>query len=184
MVNIHTLILGIALCALGSESMNNEDAVTIKNIVFDVGDVLFGYDKQRVHELIALNDAKAFFPLEEGIQILRDCYTLKQVDPSIRIFVLSNFAQKSFTFLRSRFPEIFAYFDGIVISEAVAVTKPHPLIYLHLLEVYNIKPHESIFIDDKHENVKGAQLLGMHGIICTDFSFVRQELIRYGVLNS
>ncbi len=167
---------------LGTEKMNNETVIPIKNIVFDIGDVLFGYDKKRVHELIALNDADAFFPLDEGIQILKDCHNRRLQDPTIRLFVLSNFAQRSFDFLHSRFPEVFEYFDGIVISDAVAVTKPHPLIYLHLVETYDLIPQESVFIDDKHENVQGAVVIGMQGIICTDFAVVRQELIKYGVL--
>lgn len=53
------------------------------------------------------------------------------------------------------------YFQGIVISAAVGVGKPDPLIYRTALESLDVAAEDSIFVDDVEENVLAAEGLGM-----------------------
>ena len=60
-------------------------------------------------------------------------------------------------------------FDGGVASCEVKVNKPDPRIYQTLLDKYHLRADESIFIDDRAENLLPASALGfgiyeMHGV--------------------
>ncbi|MCR5119090.1 MAG: HAD family phosphatase [Lachnospiraceae bacterium] len=56
-------------------------------------------------------------------------------------------------------------FDGCVFSFREGVVKPDPEIYKILLDRYDIKAEESVFIDDTEENVLAAEKLGFKGIV-------------------
>ena len=56
-------------------------------------------------------------------------------------------------------------FDGIVVSSDVKMIKPNPAIYKYILETYNLKPEECLFIDDVEANVKAAEKAGIKGFL-------------------
>ena len=60
-------------------------------------------------------------------------------------------------------------FDGCVFSFREGVVKPDPQIYRILLERYDLKAEECVFIDDTEENVRGAEKLGFKGIVFTGY---------------
>ncbi|MBR4588802.1 MAG: HAD family phosphatase [Lachnospiraceae bacterium] len=60
-------------------------------------------------------------------------------------------------------------FDGCVFSFREGVVKPDPKIYRILLERYDLKAEECVFIDDTEENVRGAEKLGFKGIVFTGY---------------
>ena len=51
-----------------------------------------------------------------------------------------------------------------VISGYVKLLKPDPAIYRCLLEKYQLKAEECIFVDDLKANAEGACSVGIHGI--------------------
>jgi epoxide hydrolase-like predicted phosphatase len=55
-------------------------------------------------------------------------------------------------------------FDPLVISAHIGVMKPNPTAYLAVLEQLQRKPLETIFVDDRLENVEAANALGIYGI--------------------
>lgn len=57
------------------------------------------------------------------------------------------------------------YFDCIVISSILGVTKPNPKMYQTALNELELSPQEVIFIDDNLQNCKGAIKLGMNSIL-------------------
>lgn len=59
--------------------------------------------------------------------------------------------------------ELFAQFDGLVFSGPIGITKPNPEIFHHLLDRYSLIPQECIFIDDRPDNVIGAETVGIRG---------------------
>ena len=59
-------------------------------------------------------------------------------------------------------------FDGGVASCEVHVNKPDPRIYQALLDKYGLKASESVFIDDRQDNVQAAFELGFVGIRMKD----------------
>ena len=69
-------------------------------------------------------------------------------------------------------------FDVIIISSEVGLIKPDPEMYLLTLDRLKVLPQEAIFIDDKENNVIGAQAVGMLGIQFKDSAQTLQEIDR------
>ena len=100
-----------------------------------------------------------------------DNYLLNQ---NLVSFIEQNQQNYSFYFLTNIDSDILAkcsqaeflkFFQGGVASCDVGVRKPNPEIYQILLDKYNLKPKESLFIDDKLGNVEAAQKLGFQTIL-------------------
>lgn len=76
-----------------------------------------------------------------------------------RLYVLSNMSREFIDFLRQS--EIYALFDGDVVSCEERVVKPEPRIYEVLLERFGLDPTETLFIDDRRSNLEAAAAFGI-----------------------
>ncbi len=76
-----------------------------------------------------------------------------------KLYVLSNMSKEYIEFLR-KLP-VFDYFDYQVVSSEVHLGKPDPKIYNYLLEHCELNPAETIFIDDRKDNVEVAESVGI-----------------------
>jgi len=114
-------------------------------------------------------------PINENIEILSK---LKEKN---KLFVLSNFHDDAFNYIRERY-SFFDIFDGMVVSYKEKLLKPEKEIYLLLLKRYNLNPEETFFVDDMVENIKAAEELGIKGILYTDSQSLRELLKREDVL--
>ena len=79
------------------------------------------------------------------------------------LYILSNFPKVPFEEIRER-DEFFKYFDGAIVSAYVKHLKPEKAIYESLLMDYSLNPEETIFIDDKLDNIISAEKLGISGV--------------------
>ena len=70
-----------------------------------------------------------------------------------------------------------ARFDVLVWSYQLRVVKPDPAIYRHALEKLGTRAEETLFIDDRKENVDAAVAMGMKGIVFSTVEKLRAELI-------
>ncbi|MGB3775680.1 MAG: HAD family phosphatase [Leeuwenhoekiella sp.] len=61
----------------------------------------------------------------------------------------------------SRFNQFRAYFDGFYLSQDVKLRKPNSDIFELVLKENNLKPSETLFIDDTAENTAAAERLGL-----------------------
>lgn len=82
------------------------------------------------------------------------------------VYYLSNIPEDVLTLLMER--DFQGLFDGGVASCEVHVNKPDPRIYQALLDKYGLKASESVFIDDRQDNVQAAFELGFVGIRMKD----------------
>lgn len=78
-----------------------------------------------------------------------------------RLFVLSNMSKEFIEFLREQ--EVYGNFEGDVVSCEEHVVKPTPEIYQILTSRYELNPAETLFIDDRRENVEAAINEGWQG---------------------
>ena len=67
-------------------------------------------------------------------------------------------------------------FDGVIISGSVGLVKPMPEIYQLLLQRFNLKAEECLFVDDLTLNCAGALLQGMKAFV---FQGKVQDLDKY-----
>ncbi len=178
----------------------------IKNIIFDMGNVLLDYNPQVSMQMLGIQEAarpvilKELFGGNEWVQLdlgnisVDEAYeSIKQRIPEehhsalrkcidgwdicmvpvegakefcdyvkangYNVYVLSN-AHKSFYRYFPRYFDL-SFFDGVIVSADVHTGKPDKKIYKCLLEKYNLKAEECLFIDDRADNVDGAIKAGM-----------------------
>ncbi len=88
---------------------------------------------------------------------------LRGLRPRYRTGLLSN----AWLDLRDllRHTGILDAFDALVISAEERLMKPEPAIYRLMLQRLGVAAAEAVFVDDRAENVAGAQALGMHGVL-------------------
>lgn len=72
-------------------------------------------------------------------------------------------------------------FDVLVWSYQLRVAKPAPAIYRYALEQLGTRPEETLFVDDKQENIDTANAIGMKGIIFSTIEKLRVDLQESGL---
>ena len=97
-----------------------------------------------------------------------------------KLFALTNWSAETFPVAIKRF-DFLKLFDGIVVSGQIKMLKPEKEIYEYILNKYKLKSSECIFIDDRLSNVKGAELVGMHGIKFDTSQQMKSELKKYNI---
>jgi putative hydrolase of the HAD superfamily len=65
---------------------------------------------------------------------------------------------------------------GIVISGEVWMTKPEPEVFTHLLERFDLRAQESVFVDDLAVNIEAARRVDLHTVLFRDAAQCRREL--------
>ena len=68
-----------------------------------------------------------------------------------------------YTFNKVKASNLFNIVDGYVLSYKVHQVKPYVSIYKTLINKYNLKVSECLFIDDNENNINTANSLGMIG---------------------
>ena len=74
------------------------------------------------------------------------------------------------------------YFKVAFSSCYVGLRKPGAPIYLRALDILGVPPERVLFIDDRQENVAGAESVGIKGIRFTGATTLRPQLQSLGVL--
>lgn len=91
-----------------------------------------------------------------------------------KVFILSNLSSDSYEYLKDF--EFIKCIDGGVFSYQERSCKPEEKIYRVLLERYKLNADETVFLDDKPENIKVAESLGINGIVFTDITKAKEQL--------
>jgi 2-haloacid dehalogenase len=77
---------------------------------------------------------------------------------------------------------VFDRFRDIVVSGTERLVKPDPAIYRLAVTRFGVPAEAAIFVDDRAENVAGAESIGMRGHLFRDASTLRAELHELGLL--
>ena len=117
-------------------------------------------------------------PIHESVDILMD---IKR--RGYPVYALSNWNDIKFPIAMQEFPFL-RLFDGRIVSGEVKLAKPDPRIYQLLLDTYKLNPRESLFIDDRLDNVESARALGIEAVQFISPRQLEQDLIQYGVIPS
>lgn len=99
---------------------------------------------------------------------------LERLRAHYRVFLLSNINDLHARWIdrymkdvhqRGNFRE--RYFDRVYYSHEVGLRKPDQRIYAHVLQDAELRPEQTVFIDDLEVNVRAAEALGLRGIVKT-----------------
>ena len=91
-----------------------------------------------------------------------------------KLLGLSNWSSKVYEVM-DKF-DIFQLLEGYLLSKDVHQLKPEPEIYQSFFQKFGVKAEESVFIDDKPENIVAAQNVGMYGIVYYNSEQLTHEL--------
>lgn len=198
----------------------------IRNIVFDVGNVLVEYSWERMLEALhitgeaydAVAKATALSPMwneldrsllsdeeilqgfinnapeyERKIRLVWDnipesihCYDYsvewvrKFRKKGYKTYILSNYSKRGYEVTKQELPFV-ADMDGVLFSYEVKLVKPEPEIYQTLLEKFQLKPEECVFLDDNEKNIIAAREAGIHAIHFKNKEQAEEELAKLGV---
>jgi putative hydrolase of the HAD superfamily len=98
----------------------------------------------------------------------------------LRTGILSNMGDSVLEVILEKFAWI-EDFDVLIWSFQHRLIKPDPAIYELLLDRLGTAPEETLFLDDKLENIEGAHRLGIRGLQFSTVDQLRQDLISSGM---
>ena len=195
--------------------------MAVKKFLFDLGNVFFDWNPERILKPIfnddermnffinnisfplldtrcdagitievAVNDAVKKFPdFEKEIKLyypnhrnMVGGFFQKTVDIFYKVknlnypcYILSNWSAETYEGMEETYPFL-KDFDGKIISGRDFLIKPDPAIYELAISRFALVPQETLFIDDRLDNIQAAQNLNFQTIHLTDPSLI-QELI-------
>lgn len=129
-----------------------------------------GYELEEVIEQVCVNAPDKYHQAIN--KIIHEWIDVLEIDPQMEdlivslkqngynVYLLSNISKQFYSFKEKN--PIFNQFDGIYVSADSKLIKPDIEIYEDFLNKFMLNGQESVFIDDKLENVTGAQLSGIH----------------------
>lgn len=128
------------------------------------------FSAEQVQKLIAedtLSWSHTNEPMLGWVQLLKS--------RGMRVGLLSNLGAELRDYLRERGGRI-ASFDHLTFSCEVGLVKPESGIYRHCLQGLGAEPSETLFVDDREENVRAAAELGMRGLLFHDVENLASEI--------
>ena len=97
----------------------------------------------------------------------------------IKTAILSNMQTDMATHVRRSFAWL-SNFDHQLFSCELRAIKPDPVIYRHSLSLLKTAPAETIFVDDREENIQAARAAGIQGILFESVAQLRKDLQKLG----
>ena len=198
----------------------------IKNLIFDVGGVLFDYRWKEMFMDYGLDEDNAIrvgtqmfndpdrtwdifdlgiksdeeiadifckkYPGDEDVirwfirhgeymqvprpKVWKKVHELKQ--KGYKIYILSNYPESLFK-KHTEYADFMDDIDGLMVSNMIHKANPAEDIYKALCDKYGLDRSESIFFDDRSENVEGAVKFGMKSVKILSEQVLLDELDRF-----
>lgn len=115
-------------------------------------------------------------PIEGTVEIFKKLKDSKR----FKIYALTNWSAETFPIALDRY-KFLGWFDGVVVSGTEKNRKPFPKFYRILLDRYDVKAEEAIFIDDNIRNIEAAKQVGIDAIHFTTPVKLNVELSARGI---
>lgn len=106
---------------------------------------------------------------------------LRKLKGKFHLYGLTNWSEETFPFALENYDFFQLFEDKIVVSGTEKLIKPDKEIFEVLLTRYDLKPEESIFIDDNLKNITTAKSLGFEVVHLTPETDLGQELKNLGI---
>lgn len=115
--------------------------------------------------------------IEDSVSILKKIVK----NPNYKVIALTNWSAETFPIALKRY-DFLHWFEGIVVSGTEKTRKPFKKIYYLTLKRYNLKPANSLFIDDNKRNIIAAKEIGINAIKFNNPSQLENDLKLMGVI--
>ena len=115
--------------------------------------------------------------IDETVEIFREL----RESGKCKLYALTNWSAELFPYALEMY-EFLHWFDGLVVSGEEKMRKPHPEFYQVLLDRFNVKPAEALFIDDNFRNIEAAERMGIKSIHFTSPQQLKKELVQLKLL--
>ena len=89
----------------------------------------------------------------------------------LHVYAMSNISIEDYAVLSTKVID-WTVFDRVFTSGQAGMRKPDTPFYRHVLQKINLSPSETVFVDDKIDNVQAARSLGIVGVQFDDSSRV------------
>ncbi|MGC1298602.1 MAG: HAD family phosphatase [Alloacidobacterium sp.] len=103
-------------------------------------------------------------------------------ESGLRIGILSNMGEDVLSYMRQEFSWL-GDFHHHTWSCELGIAKPDPAIYSYTCEKLDVAPGEALFLDDKAENIRAAEAVGLIGIQFRDIEQLQRDLETRGLLD-
>ncbi len=100
---------------------------------------------------------------------------LYELNKKHKMYGLTNWSAETFPVALARF-DFFQIFEGILVSGEEKLIKPNPKIYELMMNKFNLKPENCLFIDDNLKNVEAARVFGIKTLHFHNANELRVEL--------
>lgn len=98
---------------------------------------------------------------------------IKELKATHKVGLLTNAAR---SLIERLFEEHLALFDVVIISSDYGVIKPDPHIYDIAITKAGVSGNEITFVDDNERNIRAAEEKGIHGVVYTNLSSLKEVL--------
>jgi putative hydrolase of the HAD superfamily len=115
---------------------------------------------------------------------LRRLQILQQLQLHFNTFLCSNtneIHEKAFNQILQQtcgYPSLAVFFDKVYLSHRVGLRKPDPAIFQKILDDNQLKPEETLFIDDSFQHIQSADKLGIRTIHLTDGMTMEKDIFK------
>ena len=96
-------------------------------------------------------------------------------------YVLSNWSDETYEGMEEQYPFL-KEFDDKIISGREFLVKPDPKIYQLAASRFNLVPEETLFVDDRKDNIETAIQLGFQTIHLIDPYSIKSEIKKFLVV--
>ena len=120
---------------------------------------------------------KAYEHIGDCIELLPHAmdWILEMKQRGYHVYILSNYSEYTFEVTKEKLAFL-SLMDGILFSYKTKMGKPDEGIYKKLISEYFLEEEESVFIDDRKENVESARRIGIESILFNDYNQAKKEL--------
>jgi putative hydrolase of the HAD superfamily len=101
-------------------------------------------------------------------------------EAGIKTAILSNMGEDILAYMRQEFGWL-AHFQHHTWSCELGICKPDPAIYVHTCEKLKVEPHNTLFLDDKPENIAAAAGVGLNAVLFDNIEQLRVDLDARGL---
>jgi 2-haloacid dehalogenase len=116
-------------------------------------------------------------PIHDTVEIFRQ---LKE-GGKFKLYALTNWSAELFPIALERY-DFLHWFDGRVVSGEEKMRKPFREFYELILDRFQLKAEETLFIDDNARNIKAAENIGIRSIRYQSPGQLKEELMGLGVI--